>query len=57
MSGKARNSTGQAAGTGCCLQTVTDMKDLCALVLGPRPQGCARTASVAALDAAEHTHT
>lgn len=54
MSGKARNSVGQAAGTSCCLQTVTGMKDLCALVLGLKPQGCASTASVAVLDAATH---
>ena len=54
MSGRARNSTGQAAGKSCCLQTVTGMKDLCALVLGLKPQGCSRTASVAALDATTH---
>lgn len=55
MSGKARNSTGRAAGTSSCLQTVTGMKDLCALVLGLTPQGCASTASVAVLDATTYT--
>lgn len=54
MSGKARNSTGWAAGTSCCLQTVTGMKDLCALVPGLKPRGCASTASVAVLDDATH---
>lgn len=54
MSGKARNSIGQAAGTSCCLQTVTGMKDLCALVPSLKPQGCASTASVAVLDDATH---
>ncbi len=57
MSGKARNSTGRAAGTSCCLQTVTGMKDLCALVLGLKPRGCATTASVAVVDAATHMKT
>lgn len=54
MSGKARNSVRQAAGTSCCLQTLTGMKDLCALVWGLRPQGCASSAGAAALD---NTHT
>lgn len=55
MSGKARNSTGQAGGTSCCLQTVTGMEDLCALVLGLKPRGCASAPSVAELDV-ENTH-
>lgn len=57
MSGKARNSIGRAAGTSCCLQTVTGMEDLCALVPGLKPRGCASTASVAVLDDATHKTT
>lgn len=55
MSGKARNSTGQAGGTSCCLQTVTGMEDLCALVLGLKPWGRASAPSVAELGAETHT--